>query len=1287
MKIFNKTCKLFLLIVVATIIFFTTVSPKKVEAATYQQKTQEYRAVWVSPFVGDIPRYTTEEKYKADFNQILDNMEKWGFNAMVFHVRTHNNALYKSSMNPLASWWSEVDFDVFDPLAWSIEACHARGIEFHAWMNPYRITTSGSYPAYSNETTYPEGNPANDSSNFITVGNNIILDPGIPTNRDFIVDSCMELVENYDVDAIHFDDYFYISGATDDATRAKYNTENLSVADFRRQQVDLFIEQLHNELVTFNTENNKAVELGISPSGVYKNGSYDAGTKPTYDQNGSLTYPTASNTGGFAHYGDYLYSDTKYWIDQEWIDYITPQTYHAIGNQYSSFSKLTEWWNWVVEYKKVNLSMGVGIYMAIDNAGGWTSANELYNQMLNANEKENIAGLCFYKYGSLLSTTSNMVSHVNALQGFWTKKVPSAVKPQHTNLPEPMVTGINLDGTTLSWNNIDGVRGYVIWKVAKSTDVDTNNIDHLYDYIQTNQIEVEEGYDYYVSSVNLANELSEPVSSNPMSEVETIISKISAIQFPVTLSDETNINTLLNRYNNLSEDLKQQITNYQILVIAHNQIQALKSIDQDAQAFVETLKTDVLDKYLLPLSYNGYSVSWDYNNQSDSSLYNIQTGEVLVEFLGTTYVDLKCTMSKDGISHSFSYKLNVGYTKTTETGLFYRNTPNALNKLEDTSANVSFIGWCGHVMKFSLNGTNYVYFPAVGNCFELTSSDIPSSNWTSCGNLYYNATSSTIKGTGAQFGVSAASDYGYFIIGSNGLVRYTTSQASESETISLNAGEYLYCVKYLDSQISGSVMKPASKISVGTKVEVLTPVWSTDETEEELASQIIEQINLISSPITLAQKNLILRAKALYDNATASVQSLVTNYNVLENAIEIINELDQAEQIILTLRENAKNEINNYLPNLNAYSENNQNTINSLISIFNSLVETKTIEEEINSLVIEYKGKLDEIKTIVEEDADKIDAYREQAILEVESYYNINDYSLENQAIINKLVNDFKTEIMTLNTLSDVDYITLECKNQIALIPSLFASALKTAKDRLNEVITTAFLSAYNSSKHSQIKTKVAQVRVQLNSSKSVDEINSIMSDFEKYIEGIPTIEDEQAIIEEVRNKYIPLLENRLDLSLYSKADQDAIKAIIEDYKEQILADTSAEHIKVLYLDACSQLDQFSKDPLLIAKKDAVIEVEDYANNSGIDKENVDLIEYISEANAAIDNAKSIEDVELQVNNFKVKVDTLKESLENTVPKPDENPSTSVSCLGAYFINSMILTLSLAFIVIFKKKN
>ena len=1317
MRIYNKIVKICFVLLIGITILCMNVAPKKVEAASYQEKVQEYRAVWVSHFVGDIPRYTSEEKYKADFNKILDNMEAWGFNAMVFHVRTHNNALYKSELNPIASWWSEVNFDEFDPLEWSIQACHDRGIEFHAWMNPYRITTSGSYPANSYETKYPEGNPGNDPSNFITVGDSIILDPGIPSNRQFIVDTCMELVENYDVDAIHFDDYFYISGADDTATRQKYNTKNLSVGDFRRQQVDLFIEQLHNELSAFNKENNRAVELGISPSAVYKNGSYPAGTTPTYDANGSMTYPTASNTGGFAHYDNYLYSDTKYWIDNEWIDYITPQTYHSIDNKYSGFAKLAEWWNWCVANKKVNLSLGIGIYMAIDNSGGWDTADELENQLATVYTKENIDGVCMYKYGSLLNTSANMQSHVKAINTYWNKNIPSAVKPQHTYLPEPLVLNITQNGTTLSWDAIENIRGYMVWKVEKGVELDITNSNHLYDYVQDTHITVEAGYDYYVSSVNLANEFSEPMGANQASNVERIISQISAIKFPVTLEDEVTINNILTRYELLGAEEKAQVTNYSILLTAVSHLEVLKEIDVDAKDFAATLKTDVLDNYLLPLTYKDYSISWSYTKASDSSLYNIESGDVLVEYLATTLVPLQYTLTKNGINYVGTHYLNIGYVKQSEMGLFYRNTPNSMNSLEDASANVSFIGWSGKVLKFTLNGQTYVHFLAVGNTHEINSNDIPGHNWTSCGSFYTNVGTTAITATGKDFDVYPASNYGYFIIGADGVVRYSCNEGTESERITLNPGESIYTVRYLDGVIDGSPIKPGGNITVGTKVEVIEPVWSDTNSDQDTANMIIEQINAIKMPITLVQKEHIERCEKLYSEASQSVKNLVTNYSTLVSARSALDVLIEQSAALNNKKETAKAEVKNYVTNLSDYSVSSQSNITSLISLFETELAGASNEAEVNALVSKYKGLIDDVPTIEEEEALIIEGARQEAINKLNSHItDLTLYSEAGQNVIKNIIANYTTSINASKTTALVTSELEKAISELNEVKTILDEAKESYIKYLDETYGSSYLALYSNSNQTSIRAKIVSAKNNINSAKNVTAIANIVKNLEDALSNIPTKAEEEEALNKAITEAIEELENYININNYNVDDKTAIESIIRQYKLSIQGATKVSKVEEFLQEAKESLDKFEEDPITIRYNQIVVEAEEYVKNSGINLGNNQLVSLYEKLEEAYVNATKIADLEIALDEFKASIDELVAQIpthehvacptcgkctaedcdgvqedrcaghEVSPDEPVDDNKTGTSCFGALYLGSTLLLMSLVAILIKRKQ-
>lgn len=380
----------------------------------YIPQDTDFRAVWVSHLVSDFPSYKDDEQYKQEIQKVLDTIEYFNMNAIIFHIRTHNNALYKSSLNPVASYYKNVDFDVFDPLEYVIEESHKRGIEFHAWMNPYRLSTEFDGTVQQFAEKQPSYNIASNPDMILKNGPNLILNPGEPAVRDFIVDSVMEVIENYDVDAIHFDDYFYISGVDDYNTRQKYNTEKLSVDDFRRKQVDLFIEQLHNRMSEYNILNNKVIQLGISPSGIYRNGGYVPLEEYKYDDNGKLIYPEFSNTQGFSHYDAYLFSDTKKWIDEGWIDYIIPQSYWAFEQPLAPFADVMQWWNMALKYSKVNLYSGMGLYKAatVSSSDGWyTSVNQAIDQVKFNSALENVRGHSIFSYKHLRWTKDDANSN------------------------------------------------------------------------------------------------------------------------------------------------------------------------------------------------------------------------------------------------------------------------------------------------------------------------------------------------------------------------------------------------------------------------------------------------------------------------------------------------------------------------------------------------------------------------------------------------------------------------------------------------------------------------------------------------------------------------------------------------------------------------------------------------------------------------------------------------------------------------------------------------------------
>lgn len=390
---------------------------------TYAQREDEFRGVWVSFITNDLAKYQSETQMKTQLNAILDNMVAWNMNALVFHVRTHNNAYFDTDRDPQSSYTTSVNYESWDYLEWLIEECHKRDIEFHAWLNPYRISSSTDANAIANNyASYPQ-NPASNPDNILVGTSSSILNPGEPAVRDYLVDVCMEVIEKYDVDAIHFDDYFYISMSSnaDLATYNKYkaNSQTTNISDWRREQVDLFIHDLSTQMRQYNELTGCSVELGISPSGIWRNGTGSQAI--TYDQSGTAI-TNGSNTAGMEHYAGYLFSDTKKWIDEEWIDYVIPQTYWSFTQSVAQYAELADWWSAVVKYKKVKLYLGMGIYMT---SYGWGSnPYEASDQLLYNTKHPEIDGVCIFRYGYVnIRLNENNAGALRMVNDYWTDKV------------------------------------------------------------------------------------------------------------------------------------------------------------------------------------------------------------------------------------------------------------------------------------------------------------------------------------------------------------------------------------------------------------------------------------------------------------------------------------------------------------------------------------------------------------------------------------------------------------------------------------------------------------------------------------------------------------------------------------------------------------------------------------------------------------------------------------------------------------------------------------------------
>ena len=292
----------------------------------------EFRGAWIATVANiDWPSKTglTIAQQKKEAIDMLDRLKKDGINAVIFQVRPAADAFYPSKREPWSRYLTGISGKDpgYDPLAFWITACHKRNMEFHAWLNPYRVAQNEKEKLAADHIAFkhPEW--------IIKYGGKLYFNPGIPEVRNFINEVVKDIVSGYDIDAIHFDDYFYpypIPGSTfpDRTTYSRYPRGFTpdQIDDWRRDNVDLVIQMLSQTIKSVKPW----VKFGISPFGVWRN--------KTDDTRGSLTRAGTTNY-------DQLYADILKWQRNGWIDYVLPQLYWQIGHPSVDFELLCHWWN------------------------------------------------------------------------------------------------------------------------------------------------------------------------------------------------------------------------------------------------------------------------------------------------------------------------------------------------------------------------------------------------------------------------------------------------------------------------------------------------------------------------------------------------------------------------------------------------------------------------------------------------------------------------------------------------------------------------------------------------------------------------------------------------------------------------------------------------------------------------------------------------------------------------------------------------------------------------------
>ena len=500
----NKLVKVFSSLVIVLLLMICISAPKA-EAAINGDDVVELRGVWVSTVSNiDIAKQNgvtkeAQEDYKKQLIAIMDRVQTLGLNAIFFQIRPANDALYESKLNPYSPYFAGLGVDPgWDMLAWFTEQCHARGIELHAWLNPYRVTGSNviengmtaeqikqlklNFRNQMKEADPDTLNPVVTLSEeeyleTIVAGkeHKLIFNPARQASIDHITNTIKEIIENYDVDGIHFDDYFYPSGgiesAIDQADYQEYRSKGgtLAIADWRRSNVDKMIEGVHEVVEAYNNANpDKDVAFGVSPSAVW------APSATSCPDRGAPGGTENIVCGSYSSYTD-LYADTKKWVEEEWLDYILPQVYYDFGSDYK---EIVKWWANVVKKVDVKLYVGTAIYrvsewqdgLAIKSQFDWIKANPNIDHYVN--------GFVLFSYKNLVSANNEMTIAQNQLKIYCNR---GALLPVYNQSSSAITEDVKINvykvsnNYSIQFKEVANANGYVLYGVPKgTTDIDFN---------------------------------------------------------------------------------------------------------------------------------------------------------------------------------------------------------------------------------------------------------------------------------------------------------------------------------------------------------------------------------------------------------------------------------------------------------------------------------------------------------------------------------------------------------------------------------------------------------------------------------------------------------------------------------------------------------------------------------------------------------------------------------------------------------------------------------------------
>lgn len=426
---------------------------------------REVRSVWMATvWALDWPSSTSSTTaQKNEMVKYLDVLQKNNFNAIYFQVRTMSDAFYKSSYEPWSSYLTGTrgKDPGWDPLAFVVEECHKRGMECHAWVNPYRFSTGSNWSTAQDQALKSAGMLlAYTKSDGKTT---TILNPGLESVRKRIVDVCKEIISNYDVDGLVFDDYFYPEGIPVTSSAGDYDLwqesgASMTFGDWRRNNVNQMVADVYNMV----QQQKPYVRFGISPAGAACTSAAVAA------KHGIDRCPVASDW----QY-DGIFSDPVAWLEAGTIDYISPQLYWKTNHKTNPFGPMTKWWSYVAKHfgRHHYASHSISFLNSSNTTGDWEEIGKQVQFSRDYTENE-APGAVFYSAAYVTGKKQSGFGEWLQVNKFQNKALTPAIDWKKSDLEKVQVSALNKRATVLSWAGVDNVR-YSVYAVPESVNVET----------------------------------------------------------------------------------------------------------------------------------------------------------------------------------------------------------------------------------------------------------------------------------------------------------------------------------------------------------------------------------------------------------------------------------------------------------------------------------------------------------------------------------------------------------------------------------------------------------------------------------------------------------------------------------------------------------------------------------------------------------------------------------------------------------------------------------------------